>query len=229
METGIYKLIFAGLACIVGASVLHAFSPSEPAPHDVFSANGKFVLALDPKEESQPVFAVDNRTTPLWLVQSGLWQEEFYLSNDGTVVVEVSWEFTSTKAYESSAVRFHNADGVFQAYKYSELCPDPYTTIDVPGPVGDEWRRWLWVQSVEDGDLLVHTVDGHIHHFSMNTGERLRTARGDSMPTLNATWKKYFILLAGAALACIVALGIVFRGRRRIVHQLSSPESNSSS
>lgn len=210
------------LASVFVAAVLptyvHAFSVADPKPRDVFSANGEFVLTLDPHTEEQPVFASDDRTQPLWVVESGYGFQDFYLSDDGALVVEIHWMFVQIDDYGRTAVGIHRASGETSSFTYEQLCPEPLTTNEIQGPVGDFWRRWLWTSTRVENELTIHTVDGFVHRFDLQTGALVGTSNGESMPVSHSWYvRNLYWLLAGAAVsvASLIALKLWWRASTR--------------
>ena len=54
------------LHLLIPAGEAVAYKPAPPQRHDVFSADGNFVLEVDPTAKRCTVFAVGKRDQPLW-------------------------------------------------------------------------------------------------------------------------------------------------------------------
>ena len=207
MRGSLFTLVTLMLFCVLGAGSVGAYSVAKPRSTEVYSPNGQFVLTLDPEHEEQPVYAADDRATPIWTLKQSMWHQGFHLSSDGRVVAVVAWHYVQIDSYGGGAVRFFDANGPLRTHSFEDLCREPYTTDEIVGPVGEFWRCWLWKETATGNELVVHTVDGRIHHFDMNTGELLRTAAGPSMPR-QFSWHERYLphLLVGATVGLVLLL-----------------------
>jgi hypothetical protein len=206
------------LLALLFSSQLLAFSPARPKQHDVFSPNHRFVLDANPASKEQRIYASVDRSKELWSFTEELWQEQFYVADDGESVAVVYWCFSRVEGRPGPAARFVGRNGTLASYSTARLCPAPYTTTQVVGPIGDFWRRWLHRSWQEGPDLLLTTVDGHEYRFSLATGRIVGHRQVDPMPMNDGyvAWqnaKLVFALMVTAGCTC--ALWFFFRSRIR--------------
>jgi len=216
MPSNAATLICCFTVAVILAGGLHAFSPARPKPQDVFSPNGKFVLALDPDRATQPVFAASDRSEALWVLAMQPWLGEYYLSDDAKVVAVVAWEFVKEENLAKDGITFYGPHGRILGFSIDQLCHDPYTTRQVIGPVGDFWRRWLWKERAEGGDVIVHTVDGNVLRFNVAEAKLVASGSGDSMPTESWIGPAFWPVLL-VAMGLLGVVWVVVRRGRRIV------------
>jgi hypothetical protein len=106
-----------------------------------------------------------------------VWHYPFLLSNDGNVVVTLRWENVLEKHLaDGTCIEFWNRDGVFKAYTFAELCPDPARTwICGSGQIGFFVRTW-YTQLDQDADTFhVRTTDLYEYTFSLADSQILST------------------------------------------------------
>ncbi len=217
------------LLALLCSSELLAFSPARPKQHEVFSPNHRFVLDVNPASKEQRVYASGDRSKELWSLTEEVWQEQFYVADDGESVAIVYGCFTTVEPPVGLAVRFVGREGKRNSYSTEQLCLAPYTTTQVVGPIGDKWRRWLhrlWQQGPE---LLLTTVDGHEYRFSLATGRVVGHRLVDPMPMDEGyvAWqntKLVFALLVTAGCTCALWFFIRRRIRRSRVNLSAAPQ-----
>jgi hypothetical protein len=202
-------------------SVCRATSYADPERHDVFSPNRAYVLDVNPKTDRHTVYAVADRSKPLWSFSADVWHAPFFLSNDGKVVAEPAWRHIRVQDVEkATCIRFWNRTGEFKTYSFAEVCPNPRSRgwFEV-GPIGGFWR--VWYESVtQDGDTLrVMTTESYEHTFSMKDGSIL-SSRLVWENVLRGYWWVPFLLLV-----LIVGARVwVVRRRRRKAEAPEPPE-----
>ncbi len=201
------RLVFLMLAMFCAAE-LQAFKPARPKRHDVLSPNRKFVLDANPASKEQRVYTSKDRSKELWSFTEEIWQETFYVADDGESVAVVYWGYCRVE-HAGPAVRIVGIHGTLFSYSTTQLCRVPYTTEQVIGPVGDFWRRWLYRSWQEGSDLLLTTVDGHEYRFSLATGRVVGHRLVDPMPMNEGyiAWQNiklvFAVLVSGAIAATL--------------------------
>jgi hypothetical protein len=180
-----------------------AFKPAPPIQHDVRSANGRFVLDVNPKVDRLTVSQAENRSASLWSFNFNIWQEKQFLSNDGSVVTIVSWRFVQKKELaDGPCVQFFNRTGRFREYTFAEICPNPSRVRD-EGPVGDFWREW-YTHATSDGDrLTILTTGGEEFIFSLKDGSIVEKHRLGMTEAEAALWT--IAIFAGVGLLLFIA------------------------
>ncbi len=207
-------LLMLAMCC---AGELQAFKPARTQQHDVFSPNRKFVLDVNPASKVQRVYASEDRSKELWSFTQEIWQETFYVADNGESVAVVYWCFCTVEQ-AGPAVRIVAKNGTRFSYSTAQLCRVPYTTKQVIGPIGDFWRRWLHRSWQDGSDLVLSTVDGHEYRFSLATGRITGHRRVDpmSMDDGYVAWQNTKLVLALVVTAgCTCALWFFFRRRIR--------------
>src|SRR5262245_29093585 len=155
-----WRIIF--LLVFTTPQICGATSYARPIRHDVFSPNRDYVLDVDPETEVHVVYATKDRTKPLWSFSMHVWQAPFLLSNDGAVVATLAWEHIRVQDLDDAqCIEFRNKEGVFKAYSFAELCPNPARTILTGGgPIGGFWRTWYTeLDHYHDDTFRVRTTD----------------------------------------------------------------------
>lgn len=150
-----------------------AYSPPWPKRHDVYSPNMAFVIDIDPVSEMNTVYAVDDRSHPIWSFPGSLYLCKVFLSNDGEVVAILGWKYVREQDIPNAgAIEFRNKDGVFKSYTLRELCPNPKRTQEVgPGPIGDFWRTWYSPVDSNGERFVMSTTDRYEYEFRFSDGQ----------------------------------------------------------
>lgn len=194
------------LLLLLSTGEAFAYSPVEPTRHDVRSANGAFVLDVNPQAKRLTVYQVDKRDKPLWSFDCHVWQEKHFLSNDGRVVAIVSWRFVQVDEIEGGVcIEFWNDTGKFKEYGFAEVCPHPRRYWLEPGPVGSFWRIWYSEAEGNGVALRVRTTDEFEYMFAMDDGRIVETTRV-GLPW----WSWWALLLFGVG-----GIAVFFVTRRR--------------
>lgn len=210
----VLRLVLLTLA-IFCAAELQAFSPVRPTQHDVYSPNRKFVLDTNPASRNQRVYALEDRSKELWSFTEEIWQEQFFVANDGESVAVVYWCYCRVER-TGPAVRIVGRKGTLFTYSTAQLCSAPYTTEQVVGPIGDFWRRWLHRSWQVGSALVLSTVDGHEYRFSLATGRIIEHRLVDPMPMNDGyvAWQNTKLVFAVLVSAAIAATIWFFRKRK---------------
>lgn len=179
----------------------------EPKRRDVFSRNGAFVLDVDPQSERHTVYAVRDRTKPLWSFSLPVWHFPLLLSDDGTVVAVVSWRYVQAEDIaDSPGVGFWNKQGMFRGYSLVELCSWPRRTWD-DGPIGSFWRTWYTEVNDEGNSFTLRTTRGMQYRFRYSDGEIVARRRSQWLH-----WEEWLVV---GALALVVLTCALWWRRRR--------------
>lgn len=182
-----------------------AYSPAPPTRHNVHSANGAFVLDVDPGASRLTVYAADNRDKPLWSFDCDVWQENHFLANDGKVVAIVSWRFVQVEHLDDGVcIEFWNNTGKFKEYSFAEVCPYPRRYWLEPGPVGSFWRTWYSEAEGNGTNLRVRTTYEFEYVFAMDDGRIFETTR------VGLPWWSWWALL----LLSLGGVAVFFVNRR---------------
>jgi len=209
-----FRLLLLMLALLCAVE-LHAFKPVHPMQHDVFSPNHRFVLDVNPASNEQRLYASEDRSNALWSFTEDVWQETFYVADDGESVAVVYWCFCRVER-TGPAVRIVGRKGTLFTYSTAQLCSAPYTTEQVVGPIGDFWRRWLHRSWQVGSALVLSTVDGHEYRFSLATGRIIEHRLVDPMPMNDGyvAWQNTKLVFAVLVSAAIAATIWFFRKRK---------------
>lgn len=188
---------------LIFANVCHGFSPVRPKRHDVFSPNKQNVLDVNPKTERHNVYAVKDRTTPLWTFSQSVGLGPFFLSDDGKIVVRLAWEFVGVEDLgDMTCIQFRNKDGVFKSYTFAELCPNPARPgLFEPSPAGSFWRKWYYEAEQEPNSLRLQTSDLYEYTFSFADGSIL----GKQLVPSNFLGKFCFFIFLALGV-CVIGL-----------------------
>jgi hypothetical protein len=199
------------LLLLLPAGEAIAYSPARPTRHDVYSANGAFVLDVDPRAKRLSVYAANNRDKPLWSFDRAVWQETHLLSDDGKVVAVVAWRFVQvSETPDGVCIEFWNDLGMFKKYTFADVCPHPRRYWLEPGPVGSFWRTWYSEVEGDGAALRVRTTDEFEYVFAMDDGRILQATR-IRLPWWS--WWALFLLGAGG-IAVFFVLWCRRKGRR---------------
>jgi hypothetical protein len=200
------------LVVILTASPAFATSYGAPIRRDVYSPNGRFVLDVNPETKTHTVYNVRDRAEALWSFSAPVWQAPFFLSNDGTVVVELEWRHVKIEHLaELSGITFRNRQGIFREHRITDLCPDPPKTQDVGvGPIGDFWRTWYTEVDQDDEIVTLRTTRGSKLRFRTSDGEIVERGDDTSEPRVRWVW----VLVGVVALGVIVGLVLALARRR---------------
>jgi hypothetical protein len=153
------------------APMAMATSYAEPQKQDIASADGKFVLHVDPHAATQTVAAAADTATPLWSFPHEVGFASFFLASDGLSVAVVSWEFVKVDDLDEPAVELWSAKGRIKTYSHRELIARP-PRIHGVGPIGSFWRQWRTTATLDDTKLVVSTTGPFAYAFDMRSGER---------------------------------------------------------
>lgn len=180
----------------------------QPERHDVYSPNKRFVMDVDPETEVHNIYAVADRSQPLWSFSQPVWHGEWYLANDGAVAATLSWRFVQQdRVKQADGVRFWNAGGNFRSYGLVELAPQPAITSWGglgPGPIGSFWRTWYTDAEQTNDTFRLVTTDCYAYTFSLIDGSI--TSRRLTFAALR--YKLWFWpSLAALALGGVIAAG----------------------
>jgi hypothetical protein len=151
------------------ASTALATSYAPPKKQDIPSADGKFVLHVDPGSATQVVADARDPATPLWSLPHDVGFTSFYLANDGLTVAVVSWEFVKVEELDTAAVELWSAGGKIKTYSHRDLITRPPRIRGV-GPMGSFWRQWRTDASLDGDTLVVSTTGPFAYAFDMRTG-----------------------------------------------------------
>lgn len=146
-----------------------------PIPfREVYSPNGRFVLAVNATEAGSVVYATADRSRPVWTIAGPLMSTwaHVVLSDDGNVVALVSDGPAESTA---EGLRLVDRNGVVATYQVDEIAPsrlkvpDPTSEVFLPmcGPSVPAWAAGVTNQ----GDrFTIETEDGRNYTFGF-TGE----------------------------------------------------------
>jgi hypothetical protein len=193
--------------------------------HEVFSANGAYILIIDPQTKQHYVCSAADRRTALWSFSEDCYhQAPAFVSNDGQVAATLTPQFIlDGEAGSVSGIRFWGPQGRLKTYRLADLCPDPDNARPKDrGPAGDGWRVWYREIDHVGDTFVIQTTDLYQYTFSLRDGEILRQ---------NVIWERlllkpwfYFVLGLGGLVIWTVVMCIRCRREKRRMagHQPSS-------
>ena len=143
---------------LVVASPLLALSPL-PDTYQVRSPNGQYSLQLSRSASTQSVMR-RGETKMLWAFEASLTGQEFFLSDDGTTVIEIARGYVRLPETDRFAVRLLRKGKLteFPLGRMSSVAPDPFTP-------------WLHRSWQENNCVFVHALDGRLSRFDLGSFE----------------------------------------------------------
>jgi hypothetical protein len=193
--------------------------------HEVFSANGAYVLVINPQTKQHVVCSVADRRTALWSFSEDCYHEApAFLSNDGKVAATLMAPFLlEGESGSVSCVRFWNPQGRLKTYHLADLCPDPDTCRPKDrGPAGGNWLIWFRETGHFDDTFVIRTTDLYEYTFSLKDGGIIR----QNLMWGNLLVKTWFYVALGLAGLSILSIIWLIRYRRQ---QRRSPENQPTS
>jgi hypothetical protein len=157
---------------VVLAGTARATSYAPPAPRDETSANGAFVLHVDPERRTLVVRTAAG--APQWQLERDIGMEQFFVANDGKSIALVHWRFVMVEALDRPGVELMNATGTFAAFSVRELIAQPPRIRGV-GPIGGFWREWLRSAKLAGNRVAIATTGLYDYSIDLTTAERTRS------------------------------------------------------
>ena len=185
------------IVILLAVGVASATSYAPPEKHDVRSANGQFVLHVDPDTKRHSVSSG-------WSFERPIQFESFCISDDGKTVAVVAWHFVRVENLDEPAVELWNAGGRFKTIAVRDLAPSP-SRIRGVGPIGGSWREWHDDVICGGTALTITTTGLYEYEIDYATGAHTRSW---SLPGI-ARYAVGVLALLGA-----IAL-VVWSSRRR--------------
>ena len=182
---------------VLAAGVAFATSYAPPTKHDVRSANGQFVLHVDPDTKRHAVSAG-------WSFERPIQFESFCVADDGKSVAVVAWHFVQVDNLGEPAVELWNASGRFATIAIRDLIPSPSRVRGV-GPIGGFWREWLDEVRCTGTHAVIATTGLYEYAVDLATGAHTRSW---SLPGIGRYATGVLALLGAIAL-------VVWASRRR--------------
>ncbi|MBK8094420.1 MAG: hypothetical protein IPK32_21265 [Verrucomicrobiaceae bacterium] len=129
---------------IITAFLGDVFATSFAPPKDrlVKSENEHFVLRVHAKNGKHEVFAAKNPKRVLWSFTRPIWHDEYFVSDDGSRVVWIAWEFVKTDELQNNAVEIWSKDGIAKKASFKEVGDIHRPSSEQVAPIGDFWRIW---------------------------------------------------------------------------------------
>ena len=167
-----------------------ATSYAPPQDRVVESPNGKYALNINAKTNRHEI---RKGTEILWSFERSIWQDEFYLSNDGQRVLWIAWEHVQVAdgkgwrnrqadvEQQEEAVVVYSPDGVLLKKTFAEVSI-PVKPVG-PGPIGDFWRVWRGTKITQKDDVISIAVKGKNEEFTIDLSKikkLLEAERGDA-------------------------------------------------
>ncbi len=143
---------------LVVASPLLALSPV-PDTYEVRSPNGQYSLQLNRRASTQNVVR-RGASKLLWTFEASLTGQEYFLSNDGTTVIEIARGYLRTQEGDRFAVRLMRKGKLteFPLARVSSVSPDLFTP-------------WLHRSWQENNCVFVQALDGKLSRFDLGNFE----------------------------------------------------------
>jgi len=162
-------LVFALLACTLSAGA-QATSYASPQRRDVMAPGGAFVLDVNPDKQQATVYKTHDRDRALWSFERSMWQEKYFLADDGQSVAVLAWKHVQVFDLDQEALQFFKAEGKFKTYAYDDLVVHPSAPRGI-GPIGPFWREWFDSASSDGKSLTLVSSGPSTYHFDLSTGE----------------------------------------------------------
>jgi hypothetical protein len=136
------KFIFLLLFCtIFTIADISATRYASPRNKNIPSQNKLFNLLVDYSHSNLKVSEVNNKI--MWEYKlNKIWHHKYFLSNDGSTVVIVNWEFMKIKNINMTAIKVIKNGELHQEFSFKETSIPIMLPERTKGPIGDFWRIW---------------------------------------------------------------------------------------
>lgn len=206
------------LAAATDASATPSSHNWRPADRTARSANNKFLLEIHPSKKTIDVFATENWAVRVWSLSFDVWSDDCLITDDGETLITLFNQERRQRDKDVPALRFWNRDGEFKQHMLSDLVEDLRFRESVGNRTWTSYTPWFRSRSIQNGELLVTTIDGVTRRFSLTTGAQIPLdAPGGNRPDLvRLQWAPILVATAiGAIPLAIVGVVLLFRGHRR--------------
>jgi hypothetical protein len=150
------KIILIAWMAFTANALATSYAP--PKDYDVKSANGKFTLHLNAKENHHEVKGAFESQGG-WKFSHKMWHDRFFISDDGETAAIVHWKWCKADQLDEPAVVIYGREGVRATFSYRELSTPRNRGEREVGPIGDLWRVWRSDATLK-GNLLTIKVEG---------------------------------------------------------------------
>lgn len=139
-------VLFLSMAFEVNATSIDA-----PEKKEVASANGEYILKVNPNTNKHVVIKKGTKKA-LWKFNQAAGLDDWIVSNDGSKVVWIAWRHVKKEDLKKPCIAIYNKDGKKQQFTYSEVSVPRKRGDRERGPIGDFWRIWRLRGSVKLAD-----------------------------------------------------------------------------
>jgi len=131
-------------AFLILAVATSAFATSfvPPQKRDVYSPNKEYFVRVDPQRNKLTVYRTTSPKRALWSIERPIWLEEYFISDSGSAVVFVAWEFVRTDQLNEPALIVYTSEGIALSKTYKEISKPRRIALNEVGPIGSFWRIW---------------------------------------------------------------------------------------
>ena len=149
---------------------VYATSYASPREGDIYSANKKFVLHINPSTQKHNIYDVNDRNKVLWSFSKRIWQEPYFLADDGKSVLTTSWTHVKVEHIDKTvAIYLYTDKGLTNTHMLKDICSYPARTTR--GPIGSFWRTWYTsIKLIAKDTIEIKTTGMYHYQFSLKDG-----------------------------------------------------------
>lgn len=168
MNKSLYRLVLT--ACLVSVSgIAFATTYAPPRNRTVSSENGDYELRIDPSAGELSAYEKASGRK-LWKVKRKIWLEEYFLSNDGKILLVAKWEWVKYENLKSPAVLIYREGELEISYTYIKLSKPRRIKLLGEGPIGSFWRVWRSGVKQKNQKVTIWTSGWGTRIFDLSAG-----------------------------------------------------------
>lgn len=155
MQSILNKTLLIGIFLVAGLSVAFATSYAPVQVRSILSANKEFELTITPKTGLHEIKTRQGQLK--WTFTRKVWQDDYFISNDGNKVIWVAWPYVKASNCNEPAVIIYSEHSSPTEWTYDAVSiPRIYKENEI-GPIGEFWRIWRGSASNQDGTIIIKT------------------------------------------------------------------------
>ena len=147
-----------------------ATSYAKPEPKKIYSENKTAYIYTYADNKGLAVYESNNPVVPYYFIEVPIWHHNYFVSDNGEIVIIVHWRYCSIDFSEEPAIQIYKMGKLEKEFSYKEF--NSFKKPTPPAPIGESIREWYESVEQKNGKVIITLLNKKTVTLSLNDGKK---------------------------------------------------------